>query len=358
MSTYDGASPGSPPTRPTTRGSSSRTCCIAVGTPSFASLATRHPSDRRRRLPRRLRRRRPHGALPRRRRRDRRRCRRVVRARAARSAGGARRGSDGARSTSTATSAWRPSRDRPCAIRSAAPARGRGRWRTGPVSIVVLTLDRPAAMNAIDNAMLAALHAALDDVEADATVRGVVLAGAGERAFCAGMDLKERAGFSDDDLRAQRALIVALIRRLHELPVPIDRRGRRRRAGRWLRDRARVRPDRGRGDGDLRPARGADRDLPGRWLDADPDLARRAGARPGRDPDGSTADRRRGRGVGRGRARRGRRAARGRRRSRSPGPSPRARRSASARRRRRSAVRTARSPRASRPRTPSTRRCW
>ena len=34
------------------------------------------------------------------------------------------------------------------------------------------------------------------------------------------MDLKERAGFSDDDLRAQRALIVGLIRRLHELPMP------------------------------------------------------------------------------------------------------------------------------------------
>ena len=89
-----------------------------------------------------------------------------------------------------------------------------------PGVLVVLTLDRPAVMNAIDDAMLAALHAALDEVEADAGVRGVVVAGAGERAFCAGMDLKERAGFSDDDLRAQRALIVGLIRRLHELPVP------------------------------------------------------------------------------------------------------------------------------------------
>jgi enoyl-CoA hydratase/carnithine racemase len=89
-----------------------------------------------------------------------------------------------------------------------------------PGVLVVLTLDRPAVMNAIDDAMLAALHAALDEVETDAGVRGVVVAGAGERAFCAGMDLKERAGFSDDDLRAQRALIVGMIRRLHELPVP------------------------------------------------------------------------------------------------------------------------------------------
>ncbi len=86
--------------------------------------------------------------------------------------------------------------------------------------LVVLTLDRPASMNAIDSAMLAALHAALDEVEADAGARGVVIAAAGDRAFCAGMDLKERAGFSDDDLRSQRSLVVGLIRRLHELPVP------------------------------------------------------------------------------------------------------------------------------------------
>ena len=89
-----------------------------------------------------------------------------------------------------------------------------------PGELVVLTLDRPAAMNAIDNALLAALHAALAEIETAADARGVVVAAAGERAFCAGMDLKERAGFSDDDLRAQRAGIVGLIGRLHELPVP------------------------------------------------------------------------------------------------------------------------------------------
>jgi enoyl-CoA hydratase/carnithine racemase len=88
-----------------------------------------------------------------------------------------------------------------------------------PGPIAVLTLDRPAAMHAIDNVLLGSLHAALDEVEADAALRGLVLAATGERAFCAGMDLKERAGFSDDDLRAQRARIVDLVRRLHELPV-------------------------------------------------------------------------------------------------------------------------------------------
>jgi enoyl-CoA hydratase/carnithine racemase len=86
---------------------------------------------------------------------------------------------------------------------------------------VLLTLDRPEALNAIDNALLAALHAALDAVDlAGGAPRVLILTGAGGRAFSTGMDLKERAGFDDADLRAQRRRIVDLIRRLHELPIP------------------------------------------------------------------------------------------------------------------------------------------
>jgi enoyl-CoA hydratase/carnithine racemase len=91
--------------------------------------------------------------------------------------------------------------------------------RAGPDGeFVLLILNRPAVLNAIDNALLAALHAALDKLEADPP-RAVLLTGAGDRAFCTGMDLKERAGFDDDELRAQRGRIVALVRRLHELPT-------------------------------------------------------------------------------------------------------------------------------------------
>ncbi|MDE2082218.1 MAG: enoyl-CoA hydratase [Burkholderiales bacterium] len=56
--------------------------------------------------------------------------------------------------------------------------------------VVTLTLNRPAAFNALSQAMLAALQAALDRVAADADARVVVIAAAG-RAFCAGHDLKE-----------------------------------------------------------------------------------------------------------------------------------------------------------------------
>ena len=91
--------------------------------------------------------------------------------------------------------------------------------------VVVLTLDRPDALNAIDDELLAALHRALDAVEAEVAddplaIRAVVVTGTGGRAFSTGMDLKERATFDDDRLRAQRAELIRLITRVHFLPVP------------------------------------------------------------------------------------------------------------------------------------------
>ena len=61
--------------------------------------------------------------------------------------------------------------------------------RDGPVAIV--TLNRPQAMNALNQALRRALAAAFRDLEADDGVRAIVLTGAGTRAFTAGLDLKE-----------------------------------------------------------------------------------------------------------------------------------------------------------------------
>jgi enoyl-CoA hydratase/carnithine racemase len=87
-------------------------------------------------------------------------------------------------------------------------------------AIAVLALQRPAVLNALDSALLDSLERALAAIEIEEDVRAVVLAGAGGRAFSSGMDLVERAGFSDDQLRAQRHAIVALIAHVHELSVP------------------------------------------------------------------------------------------------------------------------------------------
>lgn len=57
--------------------------------------------------------------------------------------------------------------------------------------IAIVTLNRPEAVNALSRALRAELAAAMRAVDADDAVRCVILTGAGERAFTAGLDLKE-----------------------------------------------------------------------------------------------------------------------------------------------------------------------
>ncbi len=59
--------------------------------------------------------------------------------------------------------------------------------------IATVMIDRPEAMNALDRALRLALASAVARLEADPSVRVLVLTGAGDRAFCAGLDLKELA---------------------------------------------------------------------------------------------------------------------------------------------------------------------
>ncbi len=71
--------------------------------------------------------------------------------------------------------------------------RGRAAW---------ITLNRPAALNALNRSMAVTIHRALFDAAADPQVERIVIEGAGERAFCAGGDvaLLARRGREDRDL--------------------------------------------------------------------------------------------------------------------------------------------------------------
>ena len=70
--------------------------------------------------------------------------------------------------------------------------------------VTVLTLNRPEQRNALNMELIAALSATLSAAKADPSVRAVILTGAGDRAFCAGMDLRafadaqDSGGFTDD----------------------------------------------------------------------------------------------------------------------------------------------------------------
>ena len=66
----------------------------------------------------------------------------------------------------------------------------------GPVGI--LTLNRPDKLNAWNAPMRSRLIEALEELEADETVRAIILTGAGDRAFGAGQDLNETKTFDPD----------------------------------------------------------------------------------------------------------------------------------------------------------------
>jgi enoyl-CoA hydratase len=85
--------------------------------------------------------------------------------------------------------------------------------------LALVTLDRPEVLNALNFELLRDLGAALDQV-AGGDARALLVTGAGDRAFCAGADIKELMGRS---LRAQRegaAFGQALFTKLDTLPIP------------------------------------------------------------------------------------------------------------------------------------------
>ena len=87
--------------------------------------------------------------------------------------------------------------------------------------VVTLTLNRPAAFNALSEGMLGALQIELDAVDADPSARVVVLAAAG-KAFCAGHDLKEMR--AEPSLAYYEALFAQCSRvmlRVQSLSVPV-----------------------------------------------------------------------------------------------------------------------------------------
>jgi enoyl-CoA hydratase/carnithine racemase len=87
--------------------------------------------------------------------------------------------------------------------------------------VIALTLNRPQALNALSEAMLAALGVAFDALAKDDSVRAVVL-GASGRAFCAGHDLKEmRAQPSLEYYERLFAQCSAVMLAIQRLPVPV-----------------------------------------------------------------------------------------------------------------------------------------
>jgi enoyl-CoA hydratase/carnithine racemase len=88
-------------------------------------------------------------------------------------------------------------------------------------SVATVTLDNPP-VNAASTTLIHALHARFDEVERDADIRCVILTGAGDKAFCAGGDLREEKDFGSPEASAAfRALGRRTLDRIENFPVPI-----------------------------------------------------------------------------------------------------------------------------------------
>jgi enoyl-CoA hydratase/carnithine racemase len=87
-------------------------------------------------------------------------------------------------------------------------------------SIVIITLNRPDKMNAINKDILEDLKKVLDVLETDRTARAIVLTASGEKAFCVGADLKERQGMNEKDVLLRLEAVRNLYLRWERLPIP------------------------------------------------------------------------------------------------------------------------------------------
>ena len=88
--------------------------------------------------------------------------------------------------------------------------------------VTVVTMNRPQALNALNTQMMIDLRDCFASFYVDqGDTRCLVLTGEGERGFCAGADLKERNGMTDDIWRRQHAIIEQAIRAIMECPIPV-----------------------------------------------------------------------------------------------------------------------------------------
>jgi enoyl-CoA hydratase/carnithine racemase len=88
-------------------------------------------------------------------------------------------------------------------------------------NVAVFTIDRPHRMNALSRDTLFALGRLARGAATDRAVRAIVLTGAGEHAFCAGADLKERQGMTENDVRVQVELYRSELGLLDRSPKPV-----------------------------------------------------------------------------------------------------------------------------------------
>ena len=88
-------------------------------------------------------------------------------------------------------------------------------------NVVVWTIDREARMNSLSRPLLLAFGKLTREAVSNPSVRAIVITARGEKAFCAGADLKERQGMTENDIRVQVELYRSELGPLDRSPKPV-----------------------------------------------------------------------------------------------------------------------------------------
>ena len=87
--------------------------------------------------------------------------------------------------------------------------------------IVIVTINRPSRRNALDLHTLAAGRNLIRDIHYEKDVRVLIVTGAGDKAFCAGADLKERENMTMVEVRQYIRYIRDTFTEVENLPIPV-----------------------------------------------------------------------------------------------------------------------------------------
>ena len=87
--------------------------------------------------------------------------------------------------------------------------------------ILIVKINRPERMNALDRPTLEKGAKLIKNIQYDKDIRVVIVTGAGDRAFCAGADLKEREGMSMSEVRQYIRAIRDTFTDIENLPIPV-----------------------------------------------------------------------------------------------------------------------------------------
>ena len=88
-------------------------------------------------------------------------------------------------------------------------------------SVVIVTVNRPASLNALNMATIAELRTCFESLAADKSVKAIILTGAGEKGFVAGADIQEIAGLDMAGGKGLSSRGNSVFSFIESLPIPV-----------------------------------------------------------------------------------------------------------------------------------------